>query len=205
LDISAQTTSASGTYTYTYEVNSGYSDNSGYDVAWAKRTVIQKPDSSYLTQYFDELGQGISTVVTDLIPSNGSAKTWVTRVERDSTTGYVKEVRMPDNLDISSPPAYVHSTAAMPSYTGDGLVRVFTRESTGDLTGFVTVQTYKKGTSGTAYYERATSWDATTLTKVLNTDVKVVRPLVAVNRPIPSGSCYERLGTMWNPRLPSMR
>ena len=56
--------SASGTFTYTYETNGSYSDNSGYDTTWCKRTVIQMPDSSYLTQYFDELGQGLSTVVT---------------------------------------------------------------------------------------------------------------------------------------------
>ena len=188
--------SASGTFIYTYDTNGSYTDNAGYDTTWAKRTVISKPDGSYLTQYFDELGQGLSSVVTDLIPTNGSAKTWVTKIVRDGN-GWVTEIHMPDNLDTTSPPAYVHSTATMPSSTGVGLIRKYTRTSSGDLTGFVTAETFQTGTSGTAYYERATTYDATTLTKTI-TDVKVVRPLVATVHTYPGAQTtdtgYEETG-----------
>ena len=50
--------------------NGSYTDNSGYDTTWARRTVIQKPDASYLTQYFDETGQPLSRLITDANPAN---------------------------------------------------------------------------------------------------------------------------------------
>jgi YD repeat-containing protein len=167
---------ASGTFGYTFETNGSYSDTSGYDQIWARRTLVAKPDGSYLTQYFDELGQGLSQVVSDIIPTGGSPKTWITSTVRDGN-GCTTEIRMPDNLDTSGS-GYVHSTGSIPPAAGAGLIRKFTRTSSGDLTGFVTVQTFQTGTSGAAYYEGATSWDATTLTKTIM-DVKVVLPLVA--------------------------
>ena len=46
-----------GTHEFEYESNGSYSDGSGYDTAWATRTVAKRPDGSYVTQYFDEVGQ----------------------------------------------------------------------------------------------------------------------------------------------------
>ena len=46
-----------GTHEYTYETNGSYSDDSGYDQEWARRTLVERPDGSFLTQYFDETGQ----------------------------------------------------------------------------------------------------------------------------------------------------
>ena len=56
-------------FQYTYESNGSYSDGSGYDQTWCKRTVVKRPDTSYLTQYFDEIGQGLSQVITDIDPA----------------------------------------------------------------------------------------------------------------------------------------
>jgi YD repeat-containing protein len=191
-------TSANGTYNYTYETNPNYSDTSGYNQTWSKRTVIQKPDSSYLTQYFDELGQGLSTVVTDLVPTNGGAQSWVTYVVRDAA-GCTTEVHSPDNLS-----SYIHHDSITPPNEGkitphasNGLMRTYTRTGSGDFTGFVTSQTYQQGTGGPAYYERATSWDGTSVALVTNTDVKIVRPLVATVHTYPSSqtsdTAYEEM------------
>src|SRR5262245_7822926 len=55
-----------GTYEFEYETNGSFSDTSNtYDYGWKTRTVVKRPDLSYLTQYFDEVGQALSQVVTD--------------------------------------------------------------------------------------------------------------------------------------------
>ena len=197
--------SASGTYNYTFESNGSYSNTSGYTTTWCTRTIIQKPDSSYLTQYFDELGQGLSTVVTDLVPTNGSAQYWATGIVRDAN-GCVTEVHSPDNIDKPHG-GYNHSTGAIAEHASQGLVRTWTRNSSGDLTGFVTAQKFQTGTGGTAYYERGTSYDSTTLTKTI-TDVKIVRPLVATVHTYPGAqttdASYEETGytyTAWSSTL----
>ena len=41
---------------------SGYTNDSGYDNEWARRTIVTRPDDSYITQYFDETGQALSRV-----------------------------------------------------------------------------------------------------------------------------------------------
>jgi len=78
---------ATGTHEYEYETNPGYSDGSGYDTAWARRTVVHQPDGSYLTQYFDEVGQGLHRVLTDDDPDNTGPQPnkWITKVTRDSS------------------------------------------------------------------------------------------------------------------------
>jgi hypothetical protein len=75
-----------GEHAYTYETNGSYSDTSGYQTTWAKRTITEKPDGSYVTQVFDETSQGLSRIVTDIIPSSTdpAPDKWITHVVRDS-------------------------------------------------------------------------------------------------------------------------
>jgi len=40
-----------------------YTNTSGYDAAPALRTMVERPDGSFLTQYFDETGQALSQVI----------------------------------------------------------------------------------------------------------------------------------------------
>jgi hypothetical protein len=47
---------ANGVTLFTYGTNGSYSDGAGYDTTWPRRTVVTRADSTYLTQYFDELG-----------------------------------------------------------------------------------------------------------------------------------------------------
>ena len=192
-----------GTYTLTYQTNGSYVNHTGYDVTWERRTVIGKPDGSYLTQYFDELGQGLSNVVSDIDPATVSPvpKVWATYVARDATDGWVTEIHSPDNVT-----GYTHSTGSFTRDASVGLIRKFTRTSSGDLTGFVTAQTFQHGTTpgsgddGVAYFESATSYDATTITKTI-TDVKVVRPLVATQHKFPtlqtSDASYEEVSNSY--------
>lgn len=92
------------------------SATSGYDTAWHHRAVIGRPDGSYVTQYFDEMGQALSTVVSSLDPAGATTPThWATRVIRDSN-GYVTEVWTPDSVS-----GYTHNTSGSPtgSFTAD--------------------------------------------------------------------------------------
>ena len=176
-----------GTYSYSYDANPAYTDNpAAYDAAWATRTVVAKPDGSNMTQYFDELGQGLSSVVNDFTASaTGPApSSWVTYIVRDTTEAYATEIHMPDNVT-----GYTHNSGGSPSgnittSTTAGLVYTFTRTSSGNLKGFVTDRTAKTGTTGTAFYEGKTFWDATTLLLAF-TDVNVIRPLVSKTHTYP--------------------
>lgn len=182
---------SNGTYSYTFDNNGSYSDTTGYTTTWATRTVVVKPDGSNLTQYFDELGQGLSSAVTDFTASaSGPAPSaWVTNIVRDAN-GCTTEVHMPDNVT-----AYTHNSGGNPSGAittslTTGLVYVYTRSLSGDLTGFVTEHKFKKGSEIAAngnsiFYAGKTVWNATTLTKTI-TNVKVVRPLVSAVRKYPA-------------------
>ena len=90
---------ANGTHQFEYESNGSYTNNTGYDTTWATRTIVERPDGSYLTQYFDEVGQPLHQVITDDDPDNTSPapETWVTKVTR-SSSGLVTEVSTPANV-----------------------------------------------------------------------------------------------------------
>jgi len=169
-----------GTYEYTYEdfstsLYTVYKDTNEW------RTIVKRPDGSYLTQYFDNVGQGMSPVITDIVPSSGSAKQWTTVVERNSSTGQVLKVFTPENVT-----AYTHG-ASMPALSvtkasGDGLIQEFDRVSSGDLTGFIKERSQRTGTSGTLY--RDASFTYTSSSKTIG-DTAVVRPLLASSRVYP--------------------
>ena len=154
-------------------------NTSGYDAAPALRTMVERPDGSFLTQYFDETGQALSQVISDSDPSTGSPSLWITKVTRDST-GCVTSVTTPENST-----AYTHSTGAITASTSAGLIQHFTRASSGDTTGFMTERKHSVGTSGTAYFDEKLTYDATTLAKTI-TDVTVRRPVVTSRKSYPT-------------------
>ncbi len=175
---------ATGTHEYRYETNSSYSDGSGYDTTWARRTSVKRPDNSWITQYFDELGQTLNHLITDADPANTSPApaTWATKVTRDGS-GRVTEVSTPANVT-----AYTHSTGSLTASTSTGLVNVYTRSTSGDMTGFVTAEKYKTGTSGSAYFVSSATW--TSFSESIG-DVTVVRPLIAASRSFATASTTE--------------
>ncbi len=175
---------SSGTNEYRYETNGSYTDQAGYDTTWARRTSVKRPDNTWITQYFDETGQGLHHVTTDADPANTSLLpgTWAKKVTRDSA-GRVTEVSTPANVS-----AYTHSTGTLTAESSVGLVRVWTRVSSGDMTGFVAARKYKTGTGGSAIFEDSMAW--TSFSKSI-TDVTVVRPLISVSRSFASATTTE--------------
>jgi RHS repeat-associated protein len=164
-----------GTYLFEYESNGSFSGTSGYDTAWCTRTVVQRPDTSYMTQYWDEVGQPLSQVITDADPDNTSPapSRWVTRVERDSN-GRVTKVATPANCT-----GYTHSSGAITASSSAGLIWEFVRETSGALTGFAKEKKYRVGTSGSLYYASETGLEQRDLTIIASGSagaVDVTRP-----------------------------
>ncbi|MHC5024161.1 MAG: RHS repeat protein, partial [Planctomycetota bacterium] len=89
-----------------YEENPAFTGAAGYDAAtWATRTVVARPDDSYLTQYFDEVGQPLHQAITAGHP-DVDADSWVTAVTRDER-GQVVSIGTPASVAI-----YVHDLAS---------------------------------------------------------------------------------------------
>lgn len=186
-----------GTYEFTYTARSGFSDGSGYDTEtissetvgeWASRTVVKRPDATYMTQYFDEAGQTLSSVVTNTDPSGGPTQTWATEVVRNAS-GQVVHINSPANIT-----AYVHTngSVAFTRSTSTGLVTYFERTSSGDMTGFhettfVTnhAGSYGPGGSTVPTYTGYTSYTSSDYQVV--SGLKVIRPLVANTRAYHTG------------------
>jgi RHS repeat-associated protein len=176
--------SANGLHEFAYSTSAG-SFTSSYDNGWARRTVVKRPDDSHLTQYFDEVGQPMSEVVTDRDPTTTSPVPIkrVTSVTRDSI-GCVDQVATPASVT-----AYTHDYQGNPSGaitldSGVGLIKTYVRESTGDATGFVLDQKYKTGTGGSLYFERTQTWNVADAEETSG-DVRITRPLLASTKVYP--------------------
>jgi len=189
---------SNGTYEFVYEPNGSFSGTSGYDTTWKERTVVKRPDTSYLTQYWDEVGQPLSQVITDGDPDDTSPgpNRWVTRVERDSS-GCVTTVATPANAT-----GYTHSTGAITASTSAGLIWEYARASSGAMSGFENAKKYRVGTSGTLYYaseQGLTQSDMTIATGAGAIDV--TRPAIASTTRYPqvtssSSSTYQDTHTL---------
>jgi RHS repeat-associated protein len=172
-----------GTTYFTYDLSGSYSnDTSGYDEdEWYSRTVVERPDGAYETQYFDEVFQPLSYVLTDADPSNTmpAPSFWATYVDRNSK-GVVVEVDTPAVVT-----AYTHSTASFTRSSSAGLVWTYTLVGSGHTTeGFASDRNFKEaGTSGTSYYDRSWTYDYATY-QVNGSELKsqVVRPVVLTDR-----------------------
>jgi hypothetical protein len=168
-----------GVSTISYDANGSYSDNSGYDTAWKSRAVVSRPDGTYLTQYVDEAGQGLSRVITPTDPATSTATQWTTYVTRDHASdadldGLVQEVSEPNNVT-----AYTHSTASFTRSSTAGVVRTFSRVTSGDMKGLVTDRKHSRGGSGgSQYLDSTTAYDSGSPT-VTKGSTSIVRPLVS--------------------------
>jgi RHS repeat-associated protein len=140
------------------------------------------PTAPSLTQYFDEKGQTLSTVISDANPG-GSANHWPTQVLRNST-GHVSEVWTP--MAIS---AYTHSTGAFTANTSTaGLVRLFTRETSGSAIGYLTERRFAASTDwgdsdwDNPWLEHVYTWDKTSALQTRSGIGSYIRPLLASSR-----------------------
>ncbi len=171
-----------GEYEFAYEENTARTDDPvAYDSEWERRTVVQRPDGTYLTQYFDEAGQAIHRVVTDADPAVGSPATWVTMVARDDD-GLVEKIHTPANVT-----GYTHdiSTWAITTSTSAGLVRAYTRKSSGAMTGFVEDVLFQEGTNEAPAMTHSTDYTSQTLSGI---DANSTRPLVSNAHVYPDGT-----------------
>jgi YD repeat-containing protein len=156
-----------GAHELEYEASS-YTNDPGYDNEWSHRTIVKRPDGSYVTQAFDEAGQSLSRIVTDIDPDTAKNK-WPTHVER-GTDGMVTAIHTPASLSD-----YDHSDGTVTKEPNDGLVRTYDRVSSGDMAGFLSTVKHQEGTGGSAYYGESLAY--TSFGKSL-TDASVIRPLV---------------------------
>lgn len=174
---------SNGQYAFVSSANGAYANGTGYDTAWCTRTVIALPDGSYQTRYFDELGQPLSTVISDIDPATSGALYWVTGIDRNAA-GRVVAVHSPSNCS-----GYAHNNGlgnpdgAITYYTNAGLVTFLDRyasgepsyDSSGELDGLISGTGFKTGTSGTATYTSKSVLGKRSLTVGSST---LVRPLV---------------------------
>lgn len=172
---------ASGEHQFAYS-GTGYSNNtSSYDTAPATTTIVTQPDGHYLTQYFDEAGQALGTLVTIADPASyGTIQKWFTGVERGAL-GTVIGIHMPENMATLN-----LSTGAATYKSSQGLNFVFNPTTSGNLTGFVTNKVgHSAGTSGSGVYEHSVTW--TTFSFTVGS-TSIVRPLIASTTQFPSAS-----------------
>jgi RHS repeat-associated protein len=162
---------ANGTYEFTY-TSLTYSATSGYDNLNAQRTVVERPDGTYMTQYFDEAAQPLSMVVTSGDPSVSVTTRWTTQVDRD-TNGVVQDIFSPANNDT-----YTHgaSSGTFTREASDGMVTSSAMISGGDLDAFPDKGSVKTGTSGTTEYLKTTVYPGTVRKLDVN-GTSVARPL----------------------------
>jgi hypothetical protein len=100
-----------GTHTLSYAKSSTCDTDRAdttYDTAWATRTVVAQPDGTYFTQYFDEVGQPLSHVLTDAVPT-GYTKLWATHVVRNSA-GQMTAIHSPAQIGTG----YTHDSGGTP-------------------------------------------------------------------------------------------
>ena len=165
-----------GTHEFEYETNGSFTDNTSiYQVGWKTRTIVQRPDTSYMTQYWDEAHQALSQVITDADPDNTSPvpDRWATRVTR-SSAGVVNKIFTPECTN-----SYTHSSGTIVSELQSGHIWVFDRETTGAMTSFVTARRFQLGSSGNnQWYEREWEYTQADLEIGTSTNVYVSRPMI---------------------------
>jgi len=170
-----------GTFEFSYH-SDGYTNTANtYDTAPATRAVVKQPDASYLTQHYDETGQGLSHRLTNTNPETTSpTQSWPTLVTRDAS-GLVSTIYTATAVDT-----YSQSAGTGTGKGSTGLLFEFPRETSGNLTGFPLGQRGKAaGTGSTASYESSVTLNSFT-TSFGGYDV--VRPLIASHTVYPTAT-----------------
>ena len=173
---------ADGAYTFAYADNPAFSGSSGYDTAWHNRTVIARVDGSYITQYFDEKGQALSTVLSTSNPASSSPTPthYATKVVR-SSTGHFAEVWTPDSIA-----SYTHNDGSgdpSGTFTSDssGLVHLYYRVGSGAAKGFLADEKWRDVASTDEFFVRSMTWDTSTAAGTIGSQT-LTRPLLASSR-----------------------
>ncbi len=134
-----------GATVYRYETNSMLWEDS-----WLRRTVVSRPDGTFLTQYYSPTMLSTNTVITNADPAGSSYDYWLTEVVREDD-GRVSEIRTP-----AANTGYSHNTSGTPSEpygevtasTSTGLIEVYVASDQTDLEFLPEHVKWKEGSSG---------------------------------------------------------
>ncbi|MCC6244764.1 MAG: hypothetical protein IT353_18100, partial [Gemmatimonadaceae bacterium] len=152
-----------GQYQFTLGLATAYATNianTTYQSANAVRNVIQRPDGTWETRYFDETHQSNGWAITNSDPASSPTQTWASNVARDSA-GRITSVKMPSNVT-----AYNHATLDFTDSSSAGLTSTIDLVSGGtDLDGISNARRINPaGTgSGTDYVRSSTEWTTASL------------------------------------------
>ncbi len=150
-----------GARNYTYSSNGGHPANSAYDEEWLNRTIVEIPEGLWVTKYFDETYQGLSSVRTDGDPSATmpAPDYWATYIERDGTHGTVVDVSSPASVT-----AYAHSTGTFTVSTTNGLRSPSDLIGSGDMDGFREHGQHRGDGTANEYYDTTYTYSSTAKT-----------------------------------------
>lgn len=132
-----------GLYSLFYTLNTGFPDDRGYNVDWYSQTVVQQPDSTYMTYLIDQAAQPIAEIRSSGDPATSIGSYWVTRFLRDAA-GLTTKLVSP-----AATTAYSHSTKAFTTSDTAGLVTVYEYYDDWDLQGIVHQTKWKEGVGAT--------------------------------------------------------
>lgn len=177
-----------GLYEFTYDLTDKTGSthatliaNGAYDTDRATRTIIKRPDVTYETRYFDETGQPLGTLITDLAPTAAYTLMWGTDIVRNSD-GQITELRTPANITT-----YTHNTGgkfdgALTASSSVGLIHQWTRLASTDLKGFTEYRKHKNaGTGGSAYYDGMTAYETSSPPSMTIGSAVLVRPVTVTS------------------------
>lgn len=164
-----------GTHEFEWENNGSYSDTAGYNNSWMFRTIMQRPDTTYLTQYWGEAFETRLRVITDADPDNTSPEPnqWPTVAARNSD-GTLSSMRMPNNNTD-----YDHAAASVTVSTTVGLRYRFLRASSGAMKGFLTDHQWRHANWENWKFVRQYEYTQADKEIVAASGVYVTRPLLS--------------------------
>jgi RHS repeat-associated protein len=169
--------SINGVHTLTYDDSSSlatYLGNSTYDAGWARRATVVMPDGSARTQYFDEVGQALSTVQFDADPAGSPSIKRVHHVGRNSV-GVIDTTYVPSRNDT-----YTHSTGSITALTssGTGAKGTSLLIASGDLTSLSEGKTVQDAGSGSSNYVNRNAYTNRTYLTGTGSGIGVARPFL---------------------------
>ncbi|QOI98956.1 MAG: RHS repeat-associated core domain-containing protein [Phycisphaeraceae bacterium] len=166
------------------EDNPSHPGTSGYDAVWKYRAVVEVRVNGvgvrWVTHYFDEAYQPLSSVTTDAAPSSATTF-WATYVERgrpgdtaDPSPGCVRRVGTPRTVS-----AYHHATGVFTA-SGAGLTWRFERIGSGLHAGLISKAGRSSGWAGSpGWHASYTYRDPSQRPRKVLSHYTVLRPLMA--------------------------
>ncbi|CAG0985620.1 hypothetical protein PHYC_02006 [Phycisphaerales bacterium] len=151
-----------------------YTSNSTYDASWARRAAVSNTvTGNSFSYYYDEVGDGLSTVFTEDPPDASPTTKQPTQVTRDATA-LVSEIASPSrNL------SYTHSTSsivAKADANDPGILRTASNVASGDAKYFTEALTIQEKVGGSSNFVNRTTFSTRLLEPT--SGIGVARPMI---------------------------